>query len=171
MEEIWKEIHGYGGRYFISNHGRLKSIGGRKYPNGYISLGSIDFIGYRITTLRRDNKKKDIRIHVLVANAFIPNPQNKPNVNHIDGDKGNNNACNLEWVTQKENIHHAIRIGLMNNKGSNHGMSKLNESQVREIRKIRKEQNLSHQKIADMFKINRRQCGDILNGVNWGWLI
>ncbi len=139
-------------------------------PDGYISNGCTDVLGYKVYHLRNKKILKRERIHRLVAKAFIPNPENKPQVNHIDSNRINNHFSNLEWVTNSENLHHAIRVGRMNNRGSNHGMSKLTESQVREMRRIRNEEKLTHQKIADIFGIDRRQCGDIINGKNWGWL-
>lgn len=68
--------------------------------------------GYYLVTLVHDGYRKNQFIHRLIASAFIPNPENKPQVNHIDGDKTNNDIKNLEWVTAKENLDHAIRIGL-----------------------------------------------------------
>lgn len=62
--------------------------------------------------LSKNKVKKDLRVHRLVASAFIPNPLNKPEINHIDGNKGNNNVNNLEWATRKENINHSIKTGL-----------------------------------------------------------
>ena len=77
--------------------GRILSVSeNTRYPN----VG----IGY-------NGETKTILVHRLVAQAFIPNPENKPNVNHIDGDTHNNHVSNLEWVTQSENVNHAIKIG------------------------------------------------------------
>lgn len=75
---------------------------GGTYPNGY------EFVGLSV-----DGKTKNFMRHRLVALAFIPNPQNLPYVNHIDGDKKNNHVNNLEWCTPKENVQHAIRTGLI----------------------------------------------------------
>ncbi len=109
MKEEWKPIKGYEGLYEVSNTGKIKSfyfgktriLSPRKNPLGYLHL-----------VLYKDKVKKDLRVHRLVASAFIPNPNNKPEVNHIDGDKENNNVDNLEWATRKENINHSIKTGL-----------------------------------------------------------
>lgn len=103
MKEIWKDIPGYEGRYFISNQGRVR--GPLK-----ILKPSITNWGYeRVRITDNLGKKNTPSIHRLVAQAFIPNPKNKPEVNHIDGDKRNNAASNLEWTTAKENKQHSIR--------------------------------------------------------------
>ena len=167
--EIWKSIDGYERRFLISNHGRLKSINGR-YKKPYITLGNIDVLGYRNVMLRDCGKKKQIRIHSLVAKYFCDGHTNERLcVNHKDGNKLNNHYENLEWVTRKENCDHALKTGLINNKGEKHAMSKLKESDVIKIRELYKT-GLTHQKIADQFAVSRRQVGDIVNGKNWGWL-
>ena len=113
MEEIWKDIQGYEGLYQVSNYGRIRSFKRMKNnkearqfkltPNstGYISVG-----------LRKNGKKILYQVHRLVAESFIPNPENKPQVNHIDGNKTNNHISNLEWVTASENTQHAYKMGL-----------------------------------------------------------
>lgn len=109
MEEEWKPIKGYEGLYEVSSTGKVKSFqrGGTK-----ILHQNINQSGYHHVILSKGKVKKDLRVHRLVASAFIPNPLNKPEVNHIDGDKHNNNADNLEWATRKENINHSIKTGL-----------------------------------------------------------
>lgn len=118
MEE-WKDIKGYEGKYQISNLGNVRSLW-RYKPSGrgkYVSkevlvkeLKSIrsGSLGYRIVTLMDDGKRDRRHIHRLVAEAFIPNPENKPNVNHIDYNPSNNNVNNLEWCTQRENVIHSV---------------------------------------------------------------
>lgn len=108
MEEIWKDIKGYEGLYEISNLGNVKSskiLKKELCKNGYFRI-----------KLFKNGKGKRFLIHRLVAIAFIPNQDDKPQVNHRDGNKQNNNVNNLEWVTSKENNIHAHRAGL--NKGS-----------------------------------------------------
>ena len=106
--EIWKDIEGYEGLYKVSNHGNIYSCVRQKL------LKQTKIKNYSRVQL---NKGKQItsRVHRLVAEAFIPNPEKKPQVNHIDGDKQNNKAENLEWNTSKENINHAHRTGLATN--------------------------------------------------------
>ena len=109
MKEIWEDVKRYEGLYQISSFGRVKSF---KRKNSRILKPFFNKDGYLNVELRdsTSNKRKIISIHRLVALAFIPNPLNKPQVNHIDEIKTNNNILNLEWVTQKENMNHGTRI-------------------------------------------------------------
>ena len=107
-QEIWKDVEGFSG-YQISNLGRVKSY---KRKNEFIRKTSI-VGGYVQVALGSKNiKKQTFYIHRLIAKAFIPNHENKPEINHIDGNKLNNNISNLEWVTRKENCQHAWDNGL-----------------------------------------------------------
>ena len=91
--------------------------------------------GYYSIGLRKDGKRFKAKIHRLIAQAFIPNPENKPFVNHIDGNKQNNCIENLEWVTGSENVRHAWQIGLnKSQKGSKHHNAKLTDEDVKFIR-------------------------------------
>lgn len=113
-EEIWKQLVGYEGHYEVSNKGRVKSIS-RSIPTCYKSVRTVgetilkqcDYRGYLAISLNVNNKCKMMRVHRAVAEAFIPNPDNKPFVNHIDSNKTNNEVSNLEWVTNGENMDHA----------------------------------------------------------------
>ena len=118
MEEIWKDIEGYEGLYKVSNLGRIYSSYGQNKETCKLPIlrGSISSHGYRIVGLTKNKHVKSFFIHRLVAKAFIPNPENKPDINHIDGNKENNNINNLEWCTKSENTKHAHVTGLMGKK-------------------------------------------------------
>ena len=104
-EEIWKDIEGYEGLYQISNLGRIYS----NISNKILALRK-NKRGYSQINLYKDGGRTMFSIHRLVAQTFIPNPENKPQVNHIDEDKTNNRVDNLEWVTSKENNNHGTRL-------------------------------------------------------------
>ena len=104
MEENWKDIEGYEGLYQVSNLGRVKRVKTDRVLKGYKNT-----CGYLIINLCENSIVSSKKIHRLVAQAFIPNPDNKSQVNHIDEDKTNNNIDNLEWVTAKENNNHGTR--------------------------------------------------------------
>lgn len=103
----WKEIQGYNGRYFISSNGQIKNKYGKILKpwirNGYYTIG-----------LMINKKRTNYYVHRLVAEYFLSNPDKQRNfVNHLDGDKLNNNVSNLEWCTQQENVQHAYETGLL----------------------------------------------------------
>ena len=116
MEQVvWLPVVGYEGRYLVSNDGRVRSLdiqvscsGGKtRLYRGRIKPLFQNNRGYVMVSLCRDNKTTHELVHRLVASAFIDNPHNKPQVNHIDGDNTNNHADNLEWVTDNENKKHS----------------------------------------------------------------
>lgn len=113
MEE-WRDVYGYEGFYQVSSKGRVRSLdresSGKKYRGKILS--SKVAAGYRIVGLCKDGKKASQRVHRLVARAFIENPDNLSEVNHLDGNKNNNCVENLEWCTSRENKIHAWVTGL-----------------------------------------------------------
>lgn len=120
MTEIWKDVKGYEGRYQVSNLGRIKSVRawrGNKYKKHYIKAekllnGSVGNTGYIYVNIDGKNRT----LHRMVAIAFIDNPENKAQVNHIDGNKLNNRIDNLEWCSNKENAIHARKNGLLSDR-------------------------------------------------------
>lgn len=104
---MWKEILGYEGKYEVSTLGQVKST-----KSGKLLAPQLGGNGYYKVGLRKDGDKIRHMLHRLVATTFVLNPHNKPQVNHIDGNKLNNDACNLEWVTASENSQHAFDTGL-----------------------------------------------------------
>jgi hypothetical protein len=106
--ELWKTIEGYP-KYEVSSLGRIKSY---QKSEPQILKGGYDKDGYHLILLYNENGRVTKKVHRLVAEAFIPNPKNSPQVNHKDGNKRNNSSGNLEWSTCEENITHAFNIGL-----------------------------------------------------------
>lgn len=119
--ELYRPIKGYEGLYEVSNHGNVRSLsrmtkgrwGSMKTSPGRQLKLNKHQLGYLRVDLSKDGKSKHNLAHRLVAEAFIPNPDNKKAVNHIDGDKENNRVENLEWCTYKENTQHALANGLL----------------------------------------------------------
>jgi DNA-binding XRE family transcriptional regulator len=171
MNEIWKEIKGYEGYYKISNFGNVKSLT-RTYKD---SIGRVvtkkgrdqkKYIrrNYWAVWLYKENKSTPFSIHRLVALHFVTNYDNKNYVNHINGNKLDNNYSNLEWCTAKENTNHAIKNNLIIfYPGENSRFVKLNEEQVFYILKS----NLTQQELADKFNVSRSNISAIKRGKSW----
>ena len=169
---MWKDIAGFKGLYQINDHGdvlSLKRIINDSKNHVYVlkerilkpnSLPN----GYQMVTLMKDNVKYPEYIHRLVANAFIPNPFNLLTVNHIDGNKKNNNVNNLEWATYSKNNQHAYDTGL-HQKGEGHYKSKLTRDEVKEIRQFGK--YATYQYIAQKYNVSKATIRDILQNKTW----
>lgn len=122
MKEIWKDVKGFEGLYQVSNIGRVRSLSrsfiqthrnGKVFTNfkpGFLLKNLIDKRGYHTVGLRYKNKRQRAKVHRLVGIAFILNPENKPQINHIDGVKTNNIVSNLEWATNAENVQHSYDV-------------------------------------------------------------
>lgn len=116
MRTTWRSVVGYEGLYEVSTDGRVRTVehitNGRTITPTELAIRIYKSQRYARVRLYRGGKSKDCMVHRLVAEAFIPNPDNKPQVNHINGDRSNNRVENLEWCTASENQRHAFRAGL-----------------------------------------------------------
>lgn len=138
MKEHWKRISGFED-YEISTTGKVMSY---KSVTPRILKPRITHDGYVWYTLTKNGKGHTKRANRLVAEAFIPNPESKPTVNHVDGNKLNNNVDNLEWATREEQMQHAYDNGLKKSvRGCLQGNHVLSPDDVREIRRIYKAHN------------------------------
>ncbi len=154
--EFWKWISGFEGLYQISNYARVKSFPrGRNRKEIKILKPLFTPQGYLKVTLRNSDKEKTRRLHRLVAETFIPNPENKPEVNHKDGNKFNNCVDNLEWNTDTENKRHAIATGLIKTGAEDH-KAKLTNEQVTYIRKVYKkyDKEFGSRSLAKKFEVS-----------------
>ncbi len=124
-----KTISNYQDRYAVTKDGKIWSY----YLQGFLKTFSCG--GYLYVTLSKDNEAKTSTVHRLVAKTFIPNPKNKPQINHKNGIKSDNRVQNLEWVTNQENQIHAFKTGISRGrKGLDNKRSKLTEEKVRKIK-------------------------------------
>lgn len=156
--EQWADIPNYEGQYQVSTFGRVKSFkrGGVKILRPALSRR-----GYLIAQLWRNAEPRSLAISRLVALCFIPNPDNKPQVDHINGMKFNNHVSNLRWVTGIENINYAVELGLIKT-GVECSCAKLTEEQVKYIRE--NPDRLSSLKLAKKFSIAHDAISEIQTG-------
>lgn len=141
--EKWKPVQGYEGFYEVSNEGRVRSVDRyvkqrdkfMQLKKGKVLSPAKNRLGYMCVALSRENKLSARTIHRLVAIAFIKNPNGYKEINHIDGNKQNNNVENIEWSTRSKNINHAIKMGLLvHATGEKHHQSKFTDQQIKELR-------------------------------------
>lgn len=171
--EIWKSIKGYESIYEVSSKGRVRSLD-RVSRNGFVKtnlkgkmLSISNSERYSNVGLSKDSKTKNFKVHRLVAIAFIPNPENKPEVNHKDGNKTNNILDNLEWNTKAENQKHAFDNGLLVTGVSTYN-SVLTESIVLAIRRLHRiNPKVNKLKISKKLNVSNSLIHNIINRVKW----
>jgi hypothetical protein len=110
--EIWKDIKDYEGIYQASNFGNLRSLNYKRSGKIQVLKPALDNKGYLRTALMKSGVLKTVKVHRVIAQTFIENLNNKPQVNHINGVKNDNTIVNLEWCDNTENQNHAIKLGL-----------------------------------------------------------
>ena len=161
-DEVWKPIAGYDD-YHISSYGRVKSF--QRYRAGKILKPALNIDGYLYVGLYLDGETKNFFVHVLVARAFIPNPDNKPEVNHRIGWKLNCYVGNLEWATSAENQQHAYDNDLAKS-GTEHYKAKFKDEEI--ILYIRNNPDaLTGKELAAMFGVNKSAISEIQTGKLW----
>lgn len=175
MEEIWLPAKGYEGLAEVSNLGRFKILEKRvlqpagRHPSPWwrvykerIREAKDNYFSVGVMV---DGVRKVENLHRVVAKTFIPNPEGLPEVNHIDGNKGNNRVDNLEWVTSKDNSLHSTRI-LKKNIGSQNSASVLTEEDVYLIKRMI-EEGVANTEVAAAFNVHHSTISKIKRGVNW----
>lgn len=175
MEE-WKPVKGYEGLYEVSNFGRIKALyktvnQGKCHRswNEHCLKYAVDGSGYFRTNLSKNGSNKTVKVHRIVAEAFIENPLNKNTVNHKDGNKQNNCVENLEWATQSENMKHACQTKLKLLNGENNPAAKLSYEDVCFIREnyIPYDPIFGAVALAKKFNIHRKTVSRITTFQYW----
>jgi hypothetical protein len=154
---IWRPVSGYEGLYEVSNDGLVRSKTKRQLK------GTPDIKGYICVVLSKHAKLSGVKVHRLVASAFLGPSKNKQ-VNHKDANKANNCVENLEWVTGKENIIHAKKLGLFAS-GERNGMAKLSKAKVLAIRNY--PHPISQSKLGKLFGVSQTVISAVLRGQSW----
>lgn len=174
IAEVWKGVPGYELFYQVSNLGRIKSLDRPRDPScrrgfsgavkGRILSPVLGNTGYSQVQLQH----KTTRVHRIVAKAFIPNPENKPQVNHKNGIKTDNRAENLEWATRCENMRHAHKNGLMRiHRGMKSNLAKLTDSCVRKIREKHSVGSHSIAQLSSYYNTSQSNISIILRRLSW----
>ncbi len=147
--------------YWVSTCGNVYNM-----QRGNLLQGSSNRVtGYYVYKITINGIKKTRLIHRLVAETFIPNPENKKEVNHLDGNKYNNRLDNLEWATPSENQHHAFKLGLNHSNRKTSGI-KMNPELIFEIKKLHKE-GVNLVQISKRYNVTRGCISDIIHGRTW----
>ena len=170
MREVFEDVIGYEESYQISDKGRIftkRRLDGNRIIYGRELHPQITEDGYLKVGLTKNSETKRFYVHRLVAQHFIENPQNLPQVNHKDGNKFNNEVSNLEWCTKRQNQEHAVRNSLMQH-GEARPSAKLTEKDVLEIYKLKGV--LPAKEIAAHYGVSKNTINVILRGKKWSYL-
>lgn len=169
MNEIWKSIPDFDGWYEASNLGRIRRVKpGRSTFIGRICQTHKSRDGYLRVHLFMNGERCQELVHRLVASAFIPNPSNRPHINHKNGIKSDNSLDNMEWATAAENIKHACQTGLNPpNSGAKNGNAKLTRQAVESIRKSWVPFRKTAKMLAEEYGVSLITVRRILNGKSW----
>lgn len=157
----WADVPGYEGLYWVTRGGQVKS------PRG-LKKQAVSNKGYYIVEMYKDNNRKKMLVHRLVAQAFIPNPKGQPNVCHRDDNPRNNKDTNLFWGTQKDNVQDMMSKGRNRNKvfkGEKNGSAKLKDLDIPTIRRLL--QNMNCVEVAKLYGVDRTAVSQIKRGVTW----
>ena len=166
--EEWRYIPGYEGKYQASSLGRIKSVdrlimrsNGERLPiKGRVLKPRFDKCGRACVTVCGVTK----RVHRLIAKTFIPNPDNKPQINHIDSNPSNNAVSNLEWCTRSENMLHAFKFGHHSHEGERHNRRKLSKS---DVLYIREHPEIKLTQLAKKYNVTSQCIYSIRNNKTW----
>lgn len=168
VAETWKPIAGWEGVYSVSDHGHVRAEKGwARFSAGRVLVGSAGRKGYRLVQLYRDGRNHNRIVHRLVAEAFVPNPNRKPVVNHINGVKDDNRAVNLEWVTNAENSAHARTVLNAMPRGESVKGARLNPATVRLVRFMHHIMGISSNAISKTFGMSPDAMWKAIHGETW----
>ncbi len=183
MKEEWRAVIGFEGYYEVSSLGRIKTVArtytrknGKILPiRSRIRKQVISSPGYPCVTLRREMKSWLKRVHRLVAMAFIPNPERKPQVNHKDRTRTNNRLDNLEWATNGENVRHGYTFPDRKRtrlRGEKSPMAKLTEQAVMFLRSvyIPRDRHFGATAMAREMNLDKTTVSKAISGENWNWI-
>ena len=149
--------------YFVNEQGDVFSTKSGDIKKLKTAMGG----RYLSVVIWNNHKRKVMSVHRLVAETFIPNPDNRPEVNHKNGIKWDNRVENLEWVTKSENMNHAILNGLSNSIGETHYGAKLTEEQVIQIRELYATKKYTQRQLGKMYGVCFQHISKIVNNKQW----
>lgn len=171
--ELWRDVSNFEGYYQVSNFGRVRGLPrtdrlGRRINPKVLTLQR-DKDGYSVVNLTKNENVKAVKVHRLVAIAFLSNECGLPEVNHIDGNKSNNRADNLEWCTHKSNHVHARKTGLICQTGESSVNHKLTYEEVKFIRTncVKGDPKFGVTALARLFGVSAPTVSRIVNGIRW----